>query len=491
MGHCPERMDEMNIEELITVIVNDYLWGTPLVAFILLAGAYITVRTGFFQITGFKMSMKKAWDNFFGKDKDDENSGVLSPMEAMATALGTTIGVGNIGGVASAVAIGGPGAVFWMWVSGLFGMVIKSAETTLAVYYRSKDENNEAYGGPNYYMKKGIGMELGMHKLFKVLSALFIVGFSLSYFINIQTYTVAEAMSSTFGIGMLTSAVVFTVLLYVMISGGLKSVGRWATLLVPFMCLFYIIGGLVVIGKNIDAIPSVFGMIFSDAFTGTAAVGGFAGAGFKLAIKTGMSRAVFSNEAGWGTAPMIHASAKVDHPVKQGMLGIFEVFTDTFVVCTMTALVVLCTGQWDTGLEGATLTLSAFEMGMGSFGRIVLAVGVFLFGITTSSGLYAQIEVVLRYVVGDSKIKKAALAFYKWTYPIPSLLLVVISVVNEFEGTTVWLISDAGVALPIFINILALFILAPKFAALLKDYNARYLGKGEVDKDFKVFYDSE
>ena len=468
----------MNIEELITVIVNDYFWGTPMVIFILLAGAYLTVRTGFFQIRGFKMSMKRAWNNFFGKNKDDGNAGVLSPLEAMATALGTTIGVGNIGGVASAVAIGGPGAIFWMWVSGLFGMVIKSAEITLAVHYRSKDENNEAYGGPNYYMKKGIGMELGKKKLFKVLSALFIIGFSMSYFINIQTYTVAEAMASTFGIGMLASAIVFTILLYVMISGGLKSVGRWASILVPFMCLFYIIGGLIIIAKNIEAVPGVFGMIF-------------AGAGFKLAIKTGMSRSVFSNEAGWGTAPMIHASAKVDHPVKQGMLGIFEVFMDTFVICTMTALVVLCTGQWNTGIEGADLTLSAFEVGIGSFGRIVLAIGVFLFGITTSSGLYAQIEVVLRYVVGNSKIKKAALMFYKWTYPLPSLLLVVISVVNEFEGTTVWLISDAGVALPILINIIALFILAPKFTSLLKDYNARYLGKGKVDKDFKVFYDSE
>ena len=481
----------MNIEELITVIVNDYLWGTPMVAFILLAGAYITVRTGFFQIRGFKMAMKRAWNNFFGKNKDDENAGVLSPLEAMATALGTTIGVGNIGGVASAVAIGGPGAIFWMWISGLFGMVIKSAEITLAVHYRSKDENNEAYGGPNYYMQKGIGMELGKKKLFKVLSALFIVGFSMSYFINIQTYTVSEAMSSTFGIGMIASALVFTVLLYIMISGGMKSVGRWATLLVPFMCMFYIIGGLIIIAKNIDVIAGIFGMIFSNAFTGTAAVGGFAGAGFKLAIKTGMSRSVFSNEAGWGTAPMIHASAKVDHPVKQGMLGIFEVFVDTFVICTMTALVVLCTGQWNTGLEGAALTLSAFEVGIGSFGRIILAIGVFLFGITTSSGLYAQIEVVLRYVVGNSKIKKWALLFYKWTYPLPSLLLVVISVVNEFQGTTVWLISDAGVALPILINIIALFILTPKFTSLLKDYNARYLGKGEVDKDFKVFYDSE
>lgn len=288
---------------------------------------------------------------------------------------------------------------------------------------------------------------------------------------------------------MLGTAIAFTIILYIMISGGLKSVGRWATILVPFMCLFYLAGGIIIICKNITALPECFELIFKGAFSEMAATGGFAGAAMSVAIKTGMARSVFSNEAGWGTAPMIHASAKVDHPVKQGMLGIFEVFVDTFVICTLTCLIIMVTGQWNSGLDGANLTLSAFEIGLGSFGRIALAIGVFLFGITTSSGLYAQIEVVLRYVVGESRIKDFALKFYKWTYPLPSLLLVMIAVFNEFSGSTVWLISDAGVALPIFINILALFILTPKFTALLKDYNARYLNKGLVDKNFRVFYD--
>lgn len=480
----------MDFETLINIIVYDYMWGTPLVVCILGTGLYLTIRSGFFQIRGFGQAMKRAWGSFFGK-QDKESAGVLSSFEAMSTALGTTIGVGNIGGVATALALGGPGAIFWMWVSGAVGMIIKSAEITLAVHYRSKDENNTAYGGPNYYIKKGIGEELNLKGLFKVLSGLFAVGFSLSYFINIQTYTVSEALATTFGFEMLATAIVFTIVLYVMISGGLKRVGRWATILVPFMCLFYLIGGIIIVFKNISVLPECFRLIFDGAFNGTAAVGGFAGATMTVALKTGMARSVFSNEAGWGTAPMIHASAKVDHPVKQGMLGIFEVFVDTFVICTLTCLIIMVTGQWNSGLDGANLTLSAFEVGLGSAGRIVLALGVFLFGITTSSGLYAQIEVVLRYVVGDTKIKKAALAFYKWTYPLPSLILVMIAVFNEFSGTTVWLISDAGVALPIFINIIALLILTPKFTALLKDYNARYLGKGKVDENFKVFYDAE
>lgn len=482
----------MNLEEFMSVLIWDYMWGLPMVVLILATGLYITVRTGFFQFRGFGTAMKHAFRSIFGKEEADKNdTGVLSPLEAMSTALGTTIGVGNIGGVASAIAVGGPGAVFWMWVAGLFGMIIKMSEITLAVHYRSKDQNNEAYGGPNYYMKKGIGTELNLKVIFKILSALFAFGFLLGYFINIQTYTVAEAVGNTFEIGMIPVGIVYTLALYVLISGGLKSVGRFASKLVPFMCIFYLGAGLFIIARNAPSIPGVIGLIFQSAFTGTAALGGFMGASISLAIKTGMARSVFSNEAGWGSAPMIHATAKVDHPIKQGLMGVFEVFMDTFVICTITCLVILCTGQWSSGLDGATLTLAAFETGIGSFGRIALALGVFLFGLTTSSGIYAQMEVVVRYLVGESKLKNAILTFYKWTYPIPSLAMVYIAVYMGYPGTTVWLFSDFGTALPIFANIVALLILTPKFSSLLRDYKARYLGQGKPDPDFHIFYEKE
>ena len=482
----------MNLEEFMSVLIWDYMWGLPMVVLILATGLYITVRTGFFQFRGFGTAMKHAFRSIFGKEEADKNdTGVLSPLEAMSTALGTTIGVGNIGGVASAIAVGGPGAVFWMWVAGLFGMIIKMSEITLAVHYRSKDQNNEAYGGPNYYMKKCIGTELNLKVIFKILSALFAFGFLLGYFINIQTYTVAEAVGNTFDIGMIPVGIVYTLALYVLISGGLKSVGRFASKLVPFMCIFYLGAGLFIIARNAPAIPGVIGLIFQSAFTGTAALGGFMGASISLAIKTGMARSVFSNEAGWGSAPMIHATAKVDHPIKQGLMGVFEVFMDTFVICTITCLVILCTGQWSSGLDGATLTLAAFETGIGSFGRIALALGVFLFGLTTSSGIYAQMEVVVRYLVGESKLKNAILTFYKWTYPIPSLAMVYIAVYMGYPGTTVWLFSDFGTALPIFANIVALLILTPKFSSLLRDYKARYLGQGKPDPDFHIFYEKE
>lgn len=480
----------MSLEEMITIVVYDYLWGLPLIVVVLLGGLYFTFRTGFFQFRYLGAALKTAWRRITGKEVDqNEGTGIVSPLEAVSIAIGTTVGVGNIGGVATAIALGGPGAVFWMWVAGLFGLIVKMVEITLALHYRSTDKNNENYGGPNYYIHKGIGVE-GKHKwLSKLLGGLFAFGFLISIFINIQTYTASEAVANTFNISMVAVSIVYTIVLYIFIAGGLKRIARIASILVPFMCIFYVAGGLFIIFKNIGELPHSFGLIFGSAFTGTAAMGGFVGAGFKLAIKSGMSRSVFSNEAGWGSAPMTHASAKVNHPMKQGILGIFEVFIDTLVICTITALIVIITGQWSSGLDGATLTLSAFESGMGSVGRIILAVGVFLFAITTSTGLYVQISVVLRYVLGESKLKNTLLTVYKWFYPIPSIGLVFLAAYYEMPGTSVWLLSDASTALPIFANMVALVYLSPRFFALLKDFKARYWGIGKVDPGFKVFYE--
>lgn len=376
-------------------------------------------------------------------------------------------------------------------MAGFLGQIIKMAEITLAVHYRSKDKNGLAYGGPNYYMQKGIGKQKGMEKLFKILSTIFAFGFMVGFFINIQIYTVSEAIGNTFNVSLITVAIIFTILLYILIAGGLPSLGKTASKIVPFMVLFYIGGGLFIILKNIDQLPYAFGLIFGSAFTGTSAIGGFTGATFSKAIKIGMARSVFSNEAGWGSAPMIHASSKVDHPIKQGILGVFEVFVDTILICSITALVVIITGQWSSGLDGATLTLSAFEVGMGKPARIVMAIGVFLFGITTTSGIYAQMEVIVRYLIGESRKKDLILWIYKWSYPIPSLALVFIAVYYKFPGTAIWLFSDASTALPIFANVLSLIILSPKFIELLKDYKARYMGIGEVDDEFQIFYEED
>lgn len=477
----------MKLVDLVSAIVWDYMWGMPLVLTILGTGLYLTFRTGGFQFRGFGAALGNALRSVTGPQQGGK--GILSSAEAMSAAIGTTVGVGNIGGVATAIATGGPGAVFWMWVAGAVGMIIKMAEITLAVHYRSTDEKGETYGGPNYYMKKGIGDELGLKRTFKALSGLFAFGFLTSYFINIQTYTVSEAVGNTFSIPMTWVGVVYTALLYGIISGGLRGVGRAASWLVPFMCGFYILTGGFILIKYWYHIPSALGLVVKHAFTGSAAMGGFAGAAVSQAMKVGFSRSVFSNEAGWGSAPMIHATARVDHPVKQGLMGIFEVFVDTFVICTITCLVIVVTGQWSSGMDGATLTLSAFEVGIGRYGRLLLSAAVFIFGLTTSSGVYVQMEVVLRYLLGNSHWKDRLLGFYKWTYPLPSLLMVFVAVSFGLPGTIVWVFSDASTALPIFANVVALWLLSPKFLALLDQYMAQYMGIPRPITSIKPFHD--
>ena len=474
---------------LIEKIVWEYLWGMPLIILSLFVGLYFTFFSGLFQFRFVKHAFQVAFSKFFAKN-DEKEPGTISPIQALSVAIGATVGVGNIGGVATAIAVGGPGAVFWLWVAGILGQMIKMAEISLAVHYRSTDKDGATYGGPTYYMKKGLGEEKKHKTLAKVLAFIFTFGFGVGFVITMQNYTVSEAVSSTFNVNMITVSVIYTILLYLMIAGGLKSLGKIASYIVPFMCLFYIIGGVFIIGKNVDLLPDVFGMIFRSAFTGSAAVGGFVGAAFTQVIKIGMSRAVFSNEAGWGSSPMIHASAKTNHPVSQGILGIFEVFIDTIVICTITSLVILITGQWSSGLSGAALTLSAFESGVGGLGRFILTIGILLFGVTTSSGIYAQIEVLVRYLLGEGKkAEKMILTIYKWSYPIPGLLLVIFAVSNGLPGTSVWLFADMSTALPIFANLLVLLLLSGKFFALLKDYKARYMGIGEIDPNFKVFYE--
>ena len=476
---------------LMEKIVWEYLWGMPLVLIILFIGIFFTVASGFFQFRFIPHIFKTSLGRLFGKSNDGEE-GILSSLEALSIAAGATIGVGNIGGVAAAIAVGGPGAVFWLIVAGILGQVIKMAEVSLAVYFRNTQNDGRTYGGPTYYISKGLGIEKGWNIIPKVLAFIFMFGFGVGFFLTMQNYTVSEAVATTFEMNMITVSVVYTIFLYLMIGGGIPSLGKIASKIVPFMILFYLASGLFVIFKNASVLPHAIGMIIDGAFNGSAALGGFAGAAFTQVIKIGMSRAVYSNEAGWGSSPMIHASAKTDHPIRQSILGVFEVFLDTIVICTITSLAIIVTGEWSSGLSGAELTLSAFETGIGAVGRIILASGVFLFGITTSSGLYAQIEVLVRYLLGSENSRnRKILNFYKWAYPIPGLLLVIVAVVKEMPGTSVWLFADMSTALPIFANLLSLVLLSGTFIKLLKDYKARYLGIGKVDPNFKVFYEQD
>jgi AGCS family alanine or glycine:cation symporter len=478
--------------EFMETLVWKWLWGLPLVITLLATGIFLTLVSGLFQFRYFFYALRESVRNIFKKDREvAEKDKRLSPLEALSVAVGSTVGVGNIAGVASAIATGGPGAVFWMWVAGFLGQIIKMAEVSLAVHYRSTDKDGSTYGGPTYFIKKGIGFKRKNKTLYKVLNFVFIGGFIFSFLLTMQNYTVSEAIAGTFAVDQVNVSIIYTVLVYMMIAGGLKWLGRIAVKLVPLMCLFFLSGGIFIILKYSSALPATFGLIFSGAFSGTAVVGGFGGAAFARVVKVGMSRAIYSNEAGWGTSPMIHASAKTDHPVRQGLLGIFEVFIDTIVVCTVTALVIIITGKWSSGQAGATLTLNAFESALGNMGRIILTGGIFLFGITTTSGFYAQIEVLVRYIIGDTKHKAKILAAYKWLYPLPAFLLVVFAVEYHMPTAHVWLFADMATALPIFANIVALAVLFPDFVSLLKDYKARHMGIGKIDPDFQIFYPGE
>ncbi|MFJ7826963.1 alanine/glycine:cation symporter family protein [Psychrobacillus sp. NPDC096623] len=481
------------MDAILETIVG-WLWGLPLIFTVLFVGLYFTIGSKLFQFIRLPHIFKETFGKVFGKkDKSEDTKGILTPFQAVSTAIGGSVGVGNIGGVATAIAIGGPGAVFWMWITALLGMITKTVEVTLSVYYRNTDEKGNPYGGPTYYMEKGLGEEKKF-KYWKVPAILFGLGIFTTFFITLQNYTISEAVSSTFNIGMIPASFIYLTIIYIIIYGGIKRIGEIASLLVPFMCLFYVIAGLFIIFKNYSEIIPVFSLIFDSAFSGMAAVGGFTGAAIAQVIRMGVARAVYSNEAGWGTSPMIHSTAKTAHPVKQGMWGAMEVFADTIIVCSITAFTIIITGVWSSGLDGAALTLSAFEIGIGEFGRYIITISIFLFGLTTSTGWYTYYEILLRHVFNNEKklaLKYKILTLFKWLYPVPGSLMVIYAVMNDMPGKAVWYFADITTAIPTFVNLIVILFLSKKFFELLRDYKARYLNIGIVDPNFSVFYEDK
>ncbi|WP_373079284.1 alanine/glycine:cation symporter family protein [Fusobacterium varium] len=475
-------------------LVN-FLWGLPIIVIILGTGFYFTFKTGFFQVFHLKHIFSETICKIIkkGNKAEGEGKGLITPFEAVATAIGGSVGVGNIGGVATAMAVGGPGSLFWLWIAAFVGMILKMAEVSLGVYYREKDEKGDPYGGPTYYMEKGLGEEKG-HKWWLIPAAIFGGGIFSTFFITVQNYTVSEAVSAAFGIKIIYASIIYIICNYILIIGGIKSLGKLAGKIVPFMCIFYVGAALYIVAINIGNLPASLALVFKGAFTGTAAIGGFTGAAFRQVMRIGMARSVFSNEAGWGSSPMIHASAQTDHPIKQGLWGAFEVFIDTIVVCTLTCLVIIITGVWSSGATGATLTLSAFETGMGSASKIFIATGIFLFGVTTSSGWYAYYEIILRHLMKSSpKLKNGILKFYKIFYPVPGFIMVVMATTIGMPGATVWLFADFTTAVPTFINIAVMLSLSGTFFKLFKDYKTKYILKEEVKPEdkIKLFYEED
>jgi len=475
--------------------LSGILWGTPLLVTVLFGGAFYTVISGLFSFRYFGHMLKSTFGTLLKKDDSKEKStGKVSPFEAVAVAVGGAVGVGNIGGVSTAIATGGPGAVFWMWLWALFGMTIKTAEVSLACYFRSKDENGNYFGGPTYYMEKGMGKEKGWG-WWPVLAFIFGIGIFAGCISGAQTFTIAESLNTSFGIPMLPFSIIYSVFIMFVIWKGFTSVASFATKIVPVMCLVYIVAGIFIVIANIGTIPHVFGMIFKDAFTGTAAMGGFAGAATAQVIRTGVARSIYSNEAGWGSSPMAHASANTPHPIRQGLWGSFEVFVDTILVCSITALAVLTAGEstvWHSGISGASLCIKAFETTFGWVGQKFIAIAVFLFGMTTTTGWFLYYEVLLRQLFRKNPaLKDKIIAGFKIFYVIPGMLNVYLAVSGGNGPEFMWALADCINAIPTFVNVVTLILLHKTFLVLLKDYKARYLGVGTVDPNFKVFYDAE
>lgn len=321
--------------------LTEFLWGTPLMILMVGVGLYLSIRSGFFQITGIKTWWKRTVSEIIHarKSEDHGQKGELNPFQALCTVLAGTVGSGNIAGVAAAIAIGGPGSVFWMWIIALVGMMTKMAEVTLAVAFRKKSETGEYYGGPMHYMKQGLGKAGGVLAGFYAVALLIEV---LADACFIQPNTLATVVYDVFDVPLLISGCVISGLsLIIVLSGGVRKIGAFCEKMIPPMIVVFIIGTLVTVFANISRVPDAFDMIFHDAFAPTPALGGFVGSSIQLTMARGAARGIFSNEAGMGTAATVHATAQTDHPVHQGMYGILEVFIDTIIICTLTALAIL------------------------------------------------------------------------------------------------------------------------------------------------------
>ncbi len=368
----------MFILDAINAFTN-WLWGIPMLIWIVGGGLYLSIRLGFLQFTKLGFILKNTIGKSFGKKEKKEG---FSSFQALTGALASTLGAGNIIGTAMAIAFGGPGGVFWLWVSGLFCCCVKYAEVTMSMKYRRLDPDGNWEGGPQIYLTEGTG--------WKWISPLYAVICIVCLFLAASAQIGSGVDNlETLGAPRLASTIILTVLAAVVVIGGMKSLLTVTEKLVPFMAIIYMIGALIVIVLNAGAIPGAIGAIFASAFTGHAAVGGFVGSTFALAVRWGVARGCYSNDSGTGVTTIVHAVAEVNHPIQQSMWGVFEVFFDTIVVCTMTCLVVLTTGVWQLDVAPAVMTATGFTQTIGPIGGIIVTIAVVLFTFTTAC---AQIE---------------------------------------------------------------------------------------------------
>ena len=438
-------------------------WGPYMLAFIAFTGLYLTIGLKFMPIMKISYGLK-----LLKAKSDDEEKGEIPARSALFTAMSATVGTGNIAGVATAIALGGPGAIFWMWVMGFVGMATKYGEAVLAVKFRETDSNGSYVGGPMYYIKNGLGEKW---KWLGFLFALFgtIAAFGIGNMV--QSNTVANQLQNTLDVEPLLTGIIIAFIAGLVIIGGVKRISAFASTLVPFMSLLYIVSALIIVLMNLNQIPAAFGIIVDSAFNGTAATGGFAGATVLMAIRFGIARGVFSNEAGLGSAPIAHAAAKTNSPVKQGTIAMLGTFFDTIIICSLTALVIVISGAWQSGDNGAVLTSNAFVFGLSSIGESIITISLILFAFTTIIGWSYYGERCSAYIFGIKAI-------------MPYRILWILSIILgayalNLGGTTaesvnlIWLIADVMNGFMAIPNLIALVLLSPVIFKLSKEYFSR------------------
>lgn len=439
--------------------IAGHVWGFPLIVLLLGTGIILSFRLLFIQFRGFAHGVAIV----SGKYDDPKYKGQLTHFQALSAALSATIGIGNIGGVATALYYGGPGAIFWMWVSALFGMAIKYTACTLAIMYRKIEPDGNIRGGPMYFI------EMGMHKNFRPLAYMFAACTAIAAFgagNMVQSNTVAHAIVDAFEIppeaqGMWRWVIGLSIctLVGIVILGGIKRIGRVASYLVPFMSVLYVCSALVIIWINYENIVPSFKLIFYHAFNPTAAAGGFAGSTVWLTIQWGLRRGLFSNESGLGSAPMAHSAAKVEEPVREGLVAMLGPFIDTIAICSMTALVIITTGLWDSGINGAPLTMAAFNHALPVYGRWMVVIGIMLFAYSTVISWSYYGEKGIEYVAG----KKAKLP-YKWVFIFFTLIGA------RLDLVAVWSFADIANGLMAVPNLVAVAGLSGVIVAITKKY---------------------
>lgn len=435
--------------------ISDLMWGPWTMIFIAFVSVYLTIKTRFFQVGRFVYIIRMTFGRIFDRS-GDQNKERMTPFQAATTSLAGTVGMGNMAGVATALSIGGPGAIFWMWVLAFFGMITKTAEITLAVHYRDIDENGRIHGGPMYYIQKALG--------WKSLAVLFSIGVTINAFFSsslLQAHTVGRALDATYGINPYLTTSLMAIVTATVAIGGIRRIGRFCQTLVPVMTTLYVVSGLVIVFANLPLIPDVFTQIVKYAFAPAPAIGGFAGAAVMSAIQMGMARGMLSNEAGLGTAPMVHANAETEHPFRQGMWGAAEVFIDTTVVCSITALIILSSGVMVNGNTGIEMLLEAFATYYSpEVSGAVISVSILTFCLSTQIGFFIYFETALVNLLGENVFR-----YIKWIYFLPGIVFAGITNVDQL-----WALANISVAASALPNLVALLLLSGVFITLMRDY---------------------